>query len=67
MGDDGAMFANQWLYYKDKWFVFQADGTMVYGWFKWKDKWYYMNYPYGDMAVNTTIGGYRVGSDGVMY
>lgn len=67
VGDDGAMFANQWLYYKDKWFVFQADGTMVYGWFKWKDKWYYMNYPYGDMAVNTTIGGYRVGSDGVMY
>lgn len=67
VGDDGAMFANQWLYYKDKWFVFQADGTMVYGWFKWKDKWYYMNYPYGDMAVNTSIGGYRIGSDGVMY
>lgn len=67
VGDDGVMFANQWLYYKDKWFAFQGDGTMVYGWFKWKDKWYYMNSPYGDMAVNTTIGGYRIGSDGVMY
>lgn len=68
VGGDGAMFSNQWLYSKDKWYFLQSDGAMALGWIKWKDNWYYLNYPNGDMAVNTTLpGGYRVGASGAMY
>lgn len=37
---------------------------MVTGWINVSGKWYYM-YDNGAMAVNTTIGVYKIGKDGV--
>ena len=69
--------SGEWSYYKDgkpvkgwlsddqKWYwLVKATGMMFAGGWKQIDgKWYYF-YPDGTMAVNTTIDGYTIGSDG---
>lgn len=69
--------SGQWSYYRNgkpvkgwlsddqKWYwLVKATGMMFAGGWKQIDgKWYYF-YPDGTMAVNTTIDGYTVGSDG---
>ncbi|WP_226086154.1 hypothetical protein [Mesobacillus sp. S13] len=52
-----------WLKYNYKWYYLDNGGVMKTGWVKVGTKWYYM-YNSGVMAANTTIGGYRLGSDG---
>ena len=69
--------SGQWSYYRNgkpvkgwlsddqKWYwLVKATGIMFAGGWKQIDgKWYYF-YPDGTMAVNTTIDGYTIGSDG---
>ena len=69
--------SGQWSYYRNgkpvkgwlsddqKWYwLVKATGMMfVGGWKQIDGKWYYF-YPDGTMAVNTTIDGYTIGSDG---
>lgn len=69
--------SGQWSYYRNgkpvkgwlsddqKWYwLVKATGMMFAGGWKQIDgKWYYF-YPDGTMAVNTTIDGYTIGSDG---
>ena len=69
--------SGQWSYYRNgkpvkgwlsddqKWYwLDKATGMMFAGGWKQIDgKWYYF-YPDGTMAVNTTIDGYTIGSDG---
>ena len=47
--------SGQWNYYRN--------GESVKGWLSDDQKWYYF-YTDGTMAVNTTIDGYTIGSDG---
>ena len=62
LGEDGAMRTN-WQYEGKRWYYLASDGAMRTGWVLVSGKWYYLNSG-GDMAVNTTIGRYRLGSDG---
>ncbi|MDO5518142.1 MAG: cadherin-like beta sandwich domain-containing protein [Clostridium sp.] len=60
--------ATGWLQspYSLKWFYMDpTTGVMKTGWVQvpTNNKWYYF-YSNGDMATNTTIGGYKLGSDG---
>lgn len=56
---------------KKYWYYFDQIGYMKKGWQKVHDKWYYLyeqaeaGQPEGSMAVDTVIGGYKVGKDGV--
>ena len=53
-----------WLQDDEKWYWLDNNGLMFVGGFKQiGGKWYYF-YPDGSMAVNTTIDGYTIGSDG---
>ena len=46
------------------WYYLDSTGKMITGWFKdMNGKWYYLQSS-GAMAKNTTIGGYKLGSDG---
>lgn len=46
------------------WYYLDSTGKMLTGWFKdMNGKWYYLQSS-GAMAKNTTIGGYKLGSDG---
>jgi SpoIID/LytB domain protein len=58
----GAM-ATGWLKDGTKWYYLDGAGIMKTGWVKVGTKWYYL-YSSGVMAANTTIDGYRLGSDG---
>lgn len=59
---DGSM-ALQWLNINGKWYYFGQDGGMKIGWIIDNGKYYYL-YSDGSMAANTSIGLYRLGSDG---
>ncbi|HEX0910523.1 TPA: RICH domain-containing protein [Streptococcus pneumoniae] len=60
---DGSM-ATGWLKDGDTWYYLEASGAMKESqWFKVSDKWYYVNGS-GALAVNTTVGGYRVNANG---
>ncbi|NKE04692.1 SpoIID/LytB domain-containing protein [Mesobacillus selenatarsenatis] len=52
-----------WLKWNNQWYYMNTEGIMQTGWVKVGTKWYYM-YSSGVMAANTTIDGYRLGSDG---
>ena len=56
--------ATGWLQDDKKWYWLDSNGWMFTGGWKQIDgKWYYF-YSDGSMAVNTTIDGYAIGSDG---
>ena len=56
--------ATGWLQDDKKWYWLDSNGWMFAGGWKQIDgKWYYF-YSDGSMAVNTTIDGYAIGSDG---
>ncbi|CAG6177491.1 choline-binding surface protein A [Streptococcus pneumoniae] len=60
---NGSM-ATGWLKDGDTWYYLEASGAMKASqWFKVSDKWYYVNGS-GALAVNTTVGGYRVNANG---
>jgi len=52
-----------WKYIDMKWYYFDNNGYLKTGWVLYRDKWYYL-YPSGDMAMNTTIDSYQLGTDG---
>lgn len=60
--EDGAL-ALLWKNVNGKWYYFGYDGGMKTGWIIDNGKYYYL-YSDGSMAANTSIGAYRVGSDG---
>ncbi|NRY60546.1 N-acetylmuramoyl-L-alanine amidase family protein [Clostridium beijerinckii] len=59
---DGSM-ATGWLSYGSKWYYLGSDGGMQTGWIIDGSKYYYL-YADGTMASNTSIGEYKLGSDG---
>lgn len=61
----GIMFENKWYQDVDgKWYYLQSGGAMKTGWFQDSNKkWYYFNQS-GAMLSNTTVGGWKLGSDG---
>jgi hypothetical protein len=56
---------NSWFYDKNagKSYYLNSDGIRQTGWILLNGKYYYLNSD-GSLAVNTTIGGYKVGADG---
>lgn len=52
-----------WKYINNNWYYFNSDGVRMSGWQPINKKWYYF-YDNGIMACNTTINGYKLGSDG---
>ncbi|MDQ0200952.1 N-acetylmuramoyl-L-alanine amidase family protein [Neobacillus ginsengisoli] len=60
----GAMVTNSWVLDGNKWYYMDANGVMKTGWIQLSKKWYYL-YSDGHMAVNTKIGSYKIGKDGV--
>ena len=56
--------ATGWQYIGGQWYYLDSAGRMKTGWFKDTDgRWYYLQ-PSGAMAKNTTINGYKLGSNG---
>lgn len=55
--------AKNWKQINSKWYYFNQDGVMQTGWLKDGSNWYYL-YSDGSMASNTTVSGYKIGSDG---
>ena len=53
-----------WLKENGVWYYLDGSGAMKTGWYQVSGKWYY-SYSSGALAVNTTVDGYRVNSDGV--
>ncbi|MDO5518062.1 MAG: N-acetylmuramoyl-L-alanine amidase family protein, partial [Clostridium sp.] len=58
----GAM-ATGWANVNGTWYYMQSSGAMKTGWLNDNGTWYYLN-SNGSMAVNTTVGGYKLGSNG---
>ena len=52
-----------WLKENGSWYYLDSSGAMKTGWYQVSGKWYY-SYSSGVLAVNTTVDGYRVNSDG---
>ena len=52
-----------WLKENGLWYYLDSSGAMKTGWYQVYGKWYY-SYSSGALAVNTTVDGYRVNSDG---
>lgn len=52
-----------WLKENGLWYYLGSSGAMKTGWYQVSGKWYY-SYSSGALAVNTTVDGYRVNSDG---
>ena len=52
-----------WLKENGLWYYLDSSGAMKTGWYQVSGKWYY-SYSSGVLAVNTTVDGYRVNSDG---
>lgn len=60
---EGNSWSVGWRNIDGKWYYFDSEGYMKTGWLLDGGKWYYLN-PNGDMAVNTVINNYTIGSDG---
>lgn len=52
-----------WLKENGLWYYLDSSGAMKTGWYQVYGKWYY-SYSSGALAVNTTVDGYRVNSNG---
>ena len=62
---DGTYPRNAWKQIDGKWYAFDEKGYMRIGWFKDGDSWYYL-LDSGEMAKDTDIEGYHIGSNGKM-
>lgn len=64
LGNDGAK-KTSWQLISGSWYYLDSEGKMQTGWIRDMDgKYYYLN-TNGVMAYNTTIGGYKLGPNGV--
>ena len=62
--DGSGVKATGWKQLGPDWYYLDSQGKMKTGWLQdFNGKWYYLN-DSGSMATNTTIGGYRLGSNG---
>jgi N-acetylmuramoyl-L-alanine amidase len=61
--DTGAM-AKGWLEISGVWYNFKESGAMVTGWVTSNGDSYYLEPSTGRLLTNTTIEGYKIGSDG---
>jgi hypothetical protein len=59
---NGAMKTG-WQLAGGKWYYLQTNGVMKIGWQLDGGRWYFLN-TNGEMTANTTVGGYKLGSDG---
>lgn len=59
----GGIAQGGWQQVNGKWYLMTSNGIMLTGWQPVNGKWYYL-YNSGEMASNTTISGYSLGSDG---
>ncbi|WP_252236050.1 N-acetylmuramoyl-L-alanine amidase family protein [Clostridium sp. ZS1] len=55
--------ATGWQNINGKWYHLREDGKMLTGWVDDRGTWYYLDYS-GAMVSNTTVNGYRLGSNG---
>ncbi|WP_252229468.1 MULTISPECIES: N-acetylmuramoyl-L-alanine amidase family protein [unclassified Clostridium] len=55
--------ATGWQNINGKWYYLREDGKMLTGWVDDRGTWYYLDYS-GAMVSNTTVNGYRLGSNG---
>lgn len=60
---DGTMTTG-WKYVDNKWYFLESSGAMKTGWLNNNGTWYYLNSS-GEMLSNTTVGGYKLGKNGV--
>jgi N-acetylmuramoyl-L-alanine amidase len=61
--DTGAM-AKGWLNINGTWYYLNDSGVMATGWVTSNGDSYYLDTTTGRMLTNTTVGGYKIGSDG---
>jgi len=61
--DTGAM-AKGWINLNGTWYYLQDSGVMATGWVTSNGDSYYLDPSIGKMLTNTTIDGYKIGSDG---
>lgn len=54
-----------WKYVGGHWYYMNTYGVMQTGWINDKNRWYYL-YSNGQMAYNTWVGNFYLGSDGAM-
>ena len=59
---DGNMVTG-WKQFGANWYLLDESGAMVTSWKQLGSNWYYL-YSSGTMAANTTIDGYKIGTDG---
>ncbi|EES48725.1 N-acetylmuramoyl-L-alanine amidase family protein [Clostridium botulinum] len=55
--------ATGWQNINGNWYYLRDDGKMLTGWIDDRGTWYYLDYS-GAMLSNTTVNGYRLGSNG---
>ncbi|CUU49383.1 cell wall-binding protein [Clostridium beijerinckii] len=60
---EGSSWSSGWKFINNNWYYFDSNGYMKTGWVKDKNNWYYL-YDSGEMAKNTSVGGYEVNADG---
>ena len=61
--DGKTLITNQWVLDNGTWYFIGTDGIMKTGWLNDRGTWYYLN-ANGSMAHDTTINGYKLGSNG---
>ena len=64
--DTGAM-AKGWINLSGTWYYLNNDGSMATGWVTSNGSDYYLDTATGRMLTDTTIDGYKIGSDGKRY
>ncbi|EHJ00696.1 glycoside hydrolase family 25 [Clostridium sp. DL-VIII] len=61
--DTGAM-AKGWINISGAWYYLKSSGVMATGWVNSGSDYYYLDPSSGTLVTNTTIDGYKIGSDG---
>nr|WP_207715996.1 GH25 family lysozyme [Clostridium beijerinckii] len=61
--DTGAM-AKGWVNIDEKWYYLKSSGAMSTGWINSGNDTYYLDKSSGALVTNSTIDGYKIGSDG---
>lgn len=61
--DENGSMKIGWYNTGGEWYFLDNDGSMKTGWLEYNGKWYYL-LDSGEMAVNTTINGYRLDANG---
>lgn len=64
--DTGAM-ATGWINLSGTWYYLHSDGSMAIGWVTSNGSDYYLDTTTGRMLTDTTIDGYKIGTDGKRY